>query len=224
MPPREAETMDLTTIPEWIGAAVFGAAIALIGYVGKVIVEAVRAARETERARRASLVELHSLFGASRVTFLIQNQHARNLVDSIRSRRTPGADLEHGLEQALASAYFHLSPEQLEVHNLVRGMTIHAMYPTNQAMLGWLRRDRFYKAHPASDELYGSLAQGLARLEAHIVLWLAKYEAWIPDSPEHALVYLADENRHGLGFPTGIDLEVARLLGLDAPGHDSRPN
>ena len=36
------------------------------------------------------------------------------------------------------------------------------------------------------------------------MLWHAKYEAWIPNHPEHALVYMADEKHHGLGFPGAI--------------------
>ena len=42
--------------------------------------------------------------------------------------------------------------------------------------------------------------------------WHAKYEALLPSMPEHALVYLADEEKHGIGFPTGIDKIVAEAL------------
>lgn len=58
------------------------------------------------------------------------------------------------------------------------------------------------------------------------LLWNAKYESWIPEQPEHALVYMDDEKRHGVGFPKrreaiiegkrvtmdGVDVEVARAL------------
>jgi len=49
-------------------------------------------------------------------------------------------------------------------------------------------------------------------LQAHLLLWLAKYEIWIPASPEHALVYLADEKEHGVGFPRGLDELVDATL------------
>jgi hypothetical protein len=75
----------------------------------------------------------------------------------------------------------------------------------------------FFKAHRADDARYGRLAQLLGQLETHLILWHAKYAAWIPNNPEHALVYMADESKHGLGFPSGIDEEVAHHLGLKPP-------
>ena len=90
---------------------------------------------------------------------------------------------------------------------------MNALRPTTQALSEWLRRDTFYKSHEPGDRRRGRLAQVLATLDAHLTLWHAKYEAWIPEEPAHALVYLADESKHGLGFPTGLDEEVARALG-----------
>jgi hypothetical protein len=56
------------------------------------------------------------------------------------------------------------------------------------------------------------LAELLNQLDAHLVLWLAKYESWIPNRPDHALVYLADEQLHGLGFPQGLDDAFSYVL------------
>ena len=56
------------------------------------------------------------------------------------------------------------------------------------------------------------LALLLNRLDEHVILWLAKYEAWLPDQPAHALVYLDDEERHGVGFPRGLDDAVDAVL------------
>jgi hypothetical protein len=35
---------------------------------------------------------------------------------------------------------------------------------------------------------------------------------WIQDHPEHALVYLADEKKHGPGFPEGLDESVSEAV------------
>lgn len=56
------------------------------------------------------------------------------------------------------------------------------------------------------------LSELLNQLDAHLLLWLAKYEGWIPNRPDHALVYLADEEEHGLGFPNGIEETLAAVL------------
>ena len=56
------------------------------------------------------------------------------------------------------------------------------------------------------------LAARLNALDTHLMLWLAKYEAWIPDQPKHSLVYLADEERHGARFPAGIEALVEQVI------------
>jgi len=68
----------------------------------------------------------------------------------------------------------------------------------------WIQDDSYFKAQNGEGPL-GKLAGELAKLELHLILWLAKYEAWIPEFKAHALVYLADEKKHGVGFPSGID-------------------
>jgi hypothetical protein len=35
---------------------------------------------------------------------------------------------------------------------------------------------------------------------------------WIPHHPKHALVYLADEKKHGVGFPSGIEVLIKSVL------------
>jgi hypothetical protein len=73
--------------------------------------------------------------------------------------------------------------------------------------------DRYFRAFSPSHHRFGSLAHFLAQLEAHLILWVAKYEAWIPDHPQHALVFLADEERQGVGFPENGTVILAALLG-----------
>jgi hypothetical protein len=91
-------------------------------------------------------------------------------------------------------------------------MTINALYPTNLAMMEWLKNDSYFKASRRKTGPYRDLAQNLAELDVHLLLWRAKYEAWIPNSPQHALVYMADENAHGVRFPTDLDHIIAKVL------------
>jgi hypothetical protein len=209
--------VQLTNVPEWFGAALIGAALAAMGFVGKTIVESWNEARDARYARRAQLVELHSFVRAAQVTFVVQNGHAVELLGMVE-RHHPDVDRAGGFEQAFATAFPQFSPQESELHGIIRAMTIHAMKPTNQALLEWLRRDVFFRGHSPNDSRYGTLAKLLADLEAHLLLWHAKYEAWVPDHPTHALVYMADESSHGLGFPAGIDSEVSRLLGKTSGG------
>ena len=74
-------------------------------------------------------------------------------------------------------------------------------------MIEWLNSDTYYK------NKRDDLGLALRKLEAHLVLWIAKYRFWIPDRPERALVFLADEREDGVGFPTGIELLVLQKTG-----------
>jgi len=191
--------------PEWFGAAVVGAIIASLGYLAKVLIELGQQSLQRTRTKRASLIQLRSLLRATKVAFKIQNANARKLVESIRSNVEDQTD--KGLEMAISNSFADMDRDQKELHSIIRGVTIFALCPTNRSILDWLKADTYYKAR------HDELAEKLSVLEAHIILWLAKYESWIPSTPEHALVYLDDEKKHGLGFPPRLDELVDRLTG-----------
>jgi hypothetical protein len=122
------------------------------------------------------------------------------------------AGTEEGYERTFSKAYKVFTPEEKELHAIIRSITIHSLCTTNQSLSDWLKNDTYFKAQRPSKGIYGELAMQLATLEAHLILWHAKYETWIPETPEHALVYLADEEKHGVGFPSGIDEIVRKTL------------
>ena len=75
------------------------------------------------------------------------------------------------------------------------------MRSINLAVSEWLKSDVLFKTGVVESQRNRRLAESLFALEIHLLLWHAKYEAWIPNHPEHALVYMVDEKQHGLGFP-----------------------
>ena len=105
-----------------------------------------------------------------------------------------------------------MAPEELRLHSLVRAYTVHTLKPLNDKLLDWLRSDEHSAVSPPATVAIGELAVYLPRLEVHLLLWRAKYEQWMPTSPDHCLVYLADEESHGVGFPHGGTALVAALL------------
>ena len=66
--------------------------------------------------------------------------------------------------------------------------------------------------HPRQDHREVRLAKLLNDLDCHLTLWLAKHDGWLPGRPDHALVYLVDEEKHGLGFPRGPDQAVEEVV------------
>ncbi len=203
---------NLMQVPEWLGAAVIGAVVAALGYVGKLIVESWLGIREAQNARRARLVELRSLLRAAWVSFAVQNNHAKRLLSMVREKHSDLIGTEEGFERTFSKAYRVFTPDEKELHAIIRSITIYSLRPTNLSLSNWLKSDTYFKAQKPSQGILGELAEELAALEAHLILWHAKYETWIPDNPEHALVYLADEEEHGIKFPSGIDEVVSKAL------------
>jgi hypothetical protein len=77
-------------------------------------------------------------------------------------------------------------------------------------MLDWVRSDTYFRV--PNKRVPREIAEGLTQLEAHLLIWFAKYESWIPDHPERALVFLGDESGHGPGFPRELQDDVEIYL------------
>jgi hypothetical protein len=198
-------------MPAWLGTAVLGAILAALGYVAKLLIESWTRYRDRQRERRSQLVELHSLLNVTRASFAIQNEHVNRLLALLRVRKS-SLDDSGGFERAFSNEYETFTTEEKELHSIIRGLTIHALRPANSDIRSWLRHDTFFKGQPTGSSSKGRLAVELGKLESHLRMWEAKYQVWIPGHPEHSLVYLADEQKHGIGFPGNIDSLVDETL------------
>lgn len=178
-------------------AVAIGAATAALGYVVNLAGRSVDQYILRRSARKSSLIDLQSQLLASKSAFIVQAKLRNRLSDEVEKAMPELAGL--GYDEMLADAYPNMTEEQKRTHGLIRAYTVKAIKPLNEAMSVWLKLDRDFK-HKTD-----KLGFALQDLEAHLVLWHAKYEFWIPDHPERTLVYLADEERHGVGFPSGIE-------------------
>ena len=95
---------------------------------------------------------------------------------------------------------------------MIRSISEHSMKNVNQAMSDWLVIDVYFKTATGKVEILNELATKLHELEAHLTLWHAKKDYWLVSDETHALVYMADEHEHGLGFPPGLDRIVKETL------------
>ena len=203
---------DVNTLPEWFGAAVIGGVIAALGYVAKLGVEGWTDWRRRRQERLRQLLELASLLHASYEAFHVQAGLVSRLEEMLSKSHPETIPDRSGFERHFTQAFMHLTPDESELHGLIRSMTEHSIKPLNEAMTEWLRADFTYRTARGVTGRRGVLASRLNQLDTHLRLWHAKYEAWIPDHPHHALVYLADEEQHGIGFPHGLDQVVDEVL------------
>jgi hypothetical protein len=200
----------MADLPQWLRDPLLAAVIAALGYVAKLLIEEVSRWHTRRSARRARLVALQSQLLATRRVFEIQNELVQGLCSEIKAAN-PDIRVS-SYDEILAAGYPRLDERQKLVHGLIRAYTINAMGPLNRSMIEWLASDTYFKGQPGTGAP-GDLPSNLQTLEAHLLLWRAKYEVWIPEKPERAIVYMADEQRHGVGFPTGIETLIARVTG-----------
>jgi hypothetical protein len=193
------------------GAAV-GAVIAALGYCGKTSVDAWRDWRRGQAERRNRLLRLASLLDASKVAYSIQTKHRDDLAASLKNHLTAKVPGVQGYEALFSGLFQEFTDQEAELHSIIRGITRYALRPINLVTSTWLEADVDFRTDRSAQGPRQQLAQKLNLLAGHLVLWHAKYEIWIPDRPEHALVYLADEQKHGLGFPEDLERTVHSVL------------
>ncbi len=203
---------SVTQIPEWMGKAVLVAVIAAAGYVAKLLLEWLGDLRARLQIRRTRLVGLLSLLRAGKAAYEVQCDNRNRLEKSVSARKPDLAWSVTGYERLFTVAYANMTEEEKELHTIIRAITVNTLRPLNESLLEWLQKDTYFKARTWGNGPRAQLAHKLADLEVHLLLWRAKYKVWIPENPAHSLVYLADEEKHGVGFPNGIESNIQEFL------------
>lgn len=173
------------------------------------------------RKRRRSLETLKSLLGVSGDAFSTQNKRARTLVEKVRHNHpdivtTDETGRSLGFDEIFHRAYSDLQPEEMELFQLIRGTTMTSLYDTNKKMYEWIEGNSEFLAADKTDRVMSDLAEDLIALRSHLRAWLDKYSVWIPDKESRSIVYLADEKKHGTGFPRRLERSLDAALAKPA--------
>ena len=132
---------DLNSFPEWVGTALIGAVIAALGYVSKLFVDSWISWRQARAARLSQLLKMSSLLHASYAAFRIQKGHAQRLRDMVHDNHPDHRASRPGFERLFSTLFDQFTPEETELHAIVRSITEHALRPLNQQMSNWLAND-----------------------------------------------------------------------------------
>jgi hypothetical protein len=187
------------------------ALLAAIGYLTKLLIGTLQDRRMELTRRRTRLLQLQALLRASRAAFDVQNDLAVRLAQVLKKKH-PDLAFEGGYDDVFARIYPDFDSEDRDLHSIIRGYSKHALRPLNKAVLAWLEEDIEHRSTLGKSGDQRTLALMLNELDSHVRLWLAKYEVWLPAKPEHALVYLDDEKKHGLRFPPKLDDTLQTVL------------
>jgi hypothetical protein len=198
---------------ESITAAVIAIGGAAIGYIVKNVYEAVKQWRSESRARLAKLHRLDSLLRSQFVLYRTQSILRNSLLSELRKKgKIVAATKGQTFEDLFSEAYSKFDSEDLELHSVICGYTETGLARVNKAISVWLQEDGEFKTGAIPFSQRELLATQLQTLDVHLIVWEAKYAHWIPNHPDHALVYLQDEKEQGIGFPIGIEDTVTKTL------------
>jgi hypothetical protein len=201
-----------SAMPEWLRTAIIGAVSAALGFFGKELWSWWNKQRQKKQGRRARLERLDRLLDESGSLFRSQRAQAQRLVESIAHSQPSCIKPNLSLDQIFSLAYANLSPEELRLHDVIRGVTATSMKRVNSEIVDWLRRDDFFTATTDSPVELKHLAKELRKLRLHLGEWHAKFSSVFELDRTIALNYLADEQEHGTRFPVGIEDVVKQIL------------
>ncbi len=201
-PSQGAQDMEwIKNIPEWVGVAILGAVFAIAGYIGKSTVDWWQEKQKERAATVAQLQTMQSLLSASRAIFDLQQIQLERLMTLLEKSHSKEYHGSNGYEEIISRCYATMNEQEKELHGIIRAYTEHSLRKVNHTMSDWLKADTTFKTGNVPSVRRRELASELIALEIHLLLWQAKFESWVPRHLEHALVYMADEKAHGLGFP-----------------------
>ena len=214
----------LNSIPEWLGGAVIGAIVAALGFLGKRLYDAIEKTRterknavEREKLRRgeaiAQLEQLQALLDESWSIFTSQNYQRNRLASLLQERYGDKVPLQLGYDEAFYQMYGQMKPEERELFQIIRGLTMHSMYRVNERLRQWTDNNKTAgqlvgELTPAIQQLDSQLLQ----LKAHLSHWFAKYNTVFAKDERRSLVYLGDEKAQGVEFPAGLESALDKAL------------
>jgi hypothetical protein len=200
---------------KWLALAlpiVLTAIIGAIGWFWKTTYDWREQRRQLRAERIASLQQLSTLLDTSRRVFEIQAKQRNRLLELLNKNHPDKVDTSAGYDAVFEKLYDEFTPEEKELHGVIRAMTVNAMRKINLDISDWLKGDDSFKTRAVSLTKQDDLSGQLRKLELHLALWHAKYQYWIPENLKHALVYLGDEKEHGIKFPTEVEEVVDEAI------------
>jgi hypothetical protein len=190
-----------------VATAAVVAGFTAVGFFGRTIWDSIQASKKEGLVRRKRLLDLSNLLKASSEAFKMQVGLRNRLLALLEMRSAPGLDQE-GYDRILAAAFPSMTEEERDLHMIIRASTRNVLKPLNEHLLAWVREEDYFRVVRDEGEAAYALPKALTALEHHLLFWLSKYEAWLPERPERCLVYTGDETEHGFPFPVGLDALV----------------
>lgn len=203
-------------IPTWIMDAVTTGFTALVGFFVKYGVDLFNSRKQLNNERIRKLEDLKGMLEESKNLFIMQNKLVKRLVNEVRTRLDlDETSVSGGYELFLTENYDAMTDVEKDTHSVIRGTTMNSVNIVNEELQKWITNDKEFKINSVKklreSEFGEKFSRSLSQLELHLNLWRDKYTVWMKNE-KHCVVYLDDEERHGVSFPKGIEDLVDEAL------------
>jgi len=203
-------------ISSWITEFIGSGITALAGFFVKYFWDYYNSRKQLTTERIRKIEDLKGLLEESKNLYMMQNKLLRRLCNELCERIKCDASFNtNGYEYFLKQNYEVMTDTEKDTHSVIRGTTMNSIQIVNGEMLKWLKADKEFKINSVkqlrASDLGEEFAAKLNKLELHLNLWRDKYNIWM-ENEKHCVVYLDDEEKHGEGFPIGIEDMVDEVL------------
>lgn len=201
-------------MPDWLSEALVAAIAGMLGFLAKYGWDEWQARRSAGQHELRELQSLRNLLREAGSIFRSQNYQAKRLLKLLRLRL--GEDTVPrgiGYDNAFTDAFQHMEKEERELHAILRSTTMNSLHRVNEDMQRWIDANgQFLHSSSTSTQARRNFAEDLHQLDLHLNQWLDKYAAIIPSDERRCLVYLADEKKHGVGFPKRVESTLEQVI------------
>ena len=201
-----------TQIPDWLGEALIAAVAGVVGFFAKNFWEALQRQRHIQAERITALRDLKRLLEDSKSVFQSQNYMARRLLSRLKEEHPAQVENGLGFDETFYRLFSKMDAEERELHSLIRSTTVNSMRNLNEDLRQWLRKHQEFRTPTKQTACQRHFSEELQQLELHLHQWFDKYDAALPDNKQRSLVYLADEKKHGVGFPSRIERSLECVI------------
>lgn len=200
-------------IPEWLLTTITTGLTAALGVAAKYAWDYGMEKKVLRKTRIAKLEKLKGLLNESHGLFKMQNKLVSRLALDVQTRMSSSGSLTdtvNGYEAFFVQHYDTFTEVEKDNHSMIRATTLNSINRVNDEMLKWMEDSLDFKSNSVRclrKACGKELGEALTQLELHLNLWQDKFAIWMKNE-KHCVVYLADEEHHGVGFPKEIDTLV----------------
>jgi len=196
---------NILELPSWITEMI----AAVLGFLARTIYDTIVNKKKIRISTVNRLKEFENLLKIGQSIFHDQMILVRRLYKSLSDNHEL---FKNGYSEGFLKSYDQMNEEQKEIFEFIRGITENSIYSLNDKLNQWADKNEMYTLTTKKSTIADEFDKDIHTLREHLQLWFAKYNSIFKNNPKYCLVFLGDENSHGVAFPQSIRDSVKKMI------------